>query len=208
MSIRVSLVEDNAAIRDSLAAILNGSPGFACRHVCTTAEEALRKIQNEPPDVVLMDINLPGMSGIECVRRLKERLPPLQIIMLTIEEDSRRVFESLEAGASGYLVKHLPPAEILEAIQEVHRGGSPMSSQIARLVVQTFQSRGQSRRLEENLTPREEEILTWLTKGYRSKEIADALGIATQTVNVHLRNIYEKLHVRSRAEAVAKFLRK
>lgn len=208
MNIRVSLVEDNAAIRDSLAAILNGSPGFAGLHICTTAEEALRKILSEPPDVVLMDINLPGMSGIECVRRLKERLPQLQIIMLTIEEDSRRVFESLEAGANGYLVKHLPPAEILEAIQEIHRGGSPMSSQIARLVVQTFQARGQSRRLEENLTPREEEILTWLTKGYRSKEIADALGIATQTVNVHLRNIYEKLHVRSRAEAVAKFLRK
>ena len=120
MSIRVSLVEDNAAIRDSLAAILNGSPGFTCRHVCTSAEEASRKIPSEPPDVVLMDINLPGMSGIECVRRLKERLPQLQIIMLTIEEDSRRVFESLEAGANGYLVKHLPPAEILEAIQEIH----------------------------------------------------------------------------------------
>jgi DNA-binding NarL/FixJ family response regulator len=206
MKIHVSIVEDNTAIRECLATILNGSPGFSCRQACRTAEEALRKIPAQPPDVVLMDINLPGKSGVECVGELKAILPALQIIMLTIEEDARRVFASLEAGASGYLVKNLPPAKILEAIEEVHRGGSPMSSQVARLVVQTFQTRSRSKGLEEDLTPREEEILNLLTRGYRSKEIADALGIATQTVNVHLRNIYEKLHVRSRTEAVAKYL--
>jgi DNA-binding NarL/FixJ family response regulator len=207
-TIKVAIVEDNDAIRESLAVILNGSPGFRCVQACRTAEEAVQKIPLDSPDVVLMDINLPKMSGIECVRELKELLPTSQIIMLTIEEDSRRVFQSLEAGAAGYLVKNLPPAKILEAIEEVHRGGSPMSSQIARMLVQSFQERGQSRREEENLTPREEEILALVSKGYRSKEVADALAIAVQTVETHLRNIYEKLHVRSRVEAVAKFLQR
>lgn len=205
-TIKVSIVEDNDTIRDSLAAILNGSPGFCCLCACRSAEEAVRKLPSDPPDVVLMDINLPRMSGIECVRELKPRLPKSQIIMLTIEEDARRVFQSLEAGAAGYLVKNLPPARVLEAIEEVHRGGSPMSSQIARMLVQTFHQRGQSKREEENLTPRETQILALIAKGYRSKEVATALEIATPTVETHLRNIYEKLHVRSRAEAVARFL--
>ncbi|MHB8522677.1 MAG: response regulator [Limisphaerales bacterium] len=205
-SIKVALVEDNDAIRESLAMILNGSPGFRCPNACRNAEEALQKIPPDAPDVVLMDINLPGMSGIDAVRKLKPRLPHTQIIMLTIEENSQRVFESLQAGASGYLVKNLPPGKILEAIEEVHRGGSPMSSQIARMLVQSFQQPGPSRRAEENLTSREEEILTLVSKGYRSKEVADTLGIALQTVETHLRNIYEKLHVRSRVEAVVKFL--
>ena len=208
MNIKVAIVEDNDSIRESLAIILNGSRGFRCLQACRTAEEAVRNIPLDLPDVVLMDINLPKMSGIDCVRELKALSPKSQIIMLTIEEDSRRVFQSLEAGASGYLVKNLAPAKILEAIEEVHRGGSPMSSQIARMLVQTFQQRGQSRREEENLTPREEEILTLITKGYRSKEVADALNIAVQTLETHLRNIYEKLHVRSRVEAVAKFLQR
>src|SRR5262245_7135153 len=206
--IKVAIVEDNDAIRESLAVILNGSPGFSCLCACRDAEEAMRRILLDPPDVVLMDINLPKMSGIDCVRELKENLAKTQIIMLTIEENSQRVFQSLEAGASGYLVKNLPPAKILEAIEEVHRGGSPMSSQIARLLVQSFQERGQSKREEENVTPREEEILALVSKGYRSKEVAEALNIAVQTVETHLRNIYEKLHVRSRVEAVAKFLQR
>src|SRR5262249_31712422 len=150
-SIKVAIVEDNDAIRESLAVILNGSPGFSCLYACRSAEEAVRRIPLDPPDVVLMDINLPRMSGIDCVRQLKASLPKTQIIMLTIEEDSQRVFQSLEGGATGYLVKNLPPAKILEAIEEVHRGGSPMSSQIARMLVQTFHQRSQSKRQEENL---------------------------------------------------------
>ena len=206
MSINIAIVEDNAMMRESLALILNGSPGFHCDCVCRNAEEALKKIPAESLDVALMDINLPGMSGIECVRELKARCPGLQIIMLTIEEDSRRVFQSLAAGAAGYLIKNLPPHKILEAIQEVHRGGSPMSSQVARMLVQTFHQRATSAKSGECLTPREQEILALISKGYRSKEAAEVLKISTHTVETHLRNIYEKLHVRSRSEAVAKFL--
>jgi DNA-binding NarL/FixJ family response regulator len=207
-TIRVAIVEDSAAMRDGLSMILNGSPGFTCTCAAADAEAALDRIPLDPPDVVLMDINLPEMSGVECVRRLKERLPATQIIMLTIEVDSRRVFQSLEAGASGYLVKDLPPAEILESIQEAYRGGAPMSSQVARMVVQSFHRRSSSPAAEENLTPREEEILGLLAKGYRTKEVADKLAITPFTVSWHLRNIYDKFHVRSCAGAVARFLRR
>ena len=206
MSIKVSLVEDNASIRQSLAEILDSTPGFRLGDACASAEGALRALPNNPPDVALMDINLPRMSGIECVSRIKQCLPALQIIMLTIEEDAQRVFESLQAGATGYLVKNVRPETILSAITEVHAGGSPMTSQIARLVVQTFQRPKPRAPKETNLSPRETEILNLLTKGYRSKEIAELLGIGVQTIHTHLRNIYEKLQVRSRAEAVAKFL--
>jgi DNA-binding NarL/FixJ family response regulator len=205
MNIRVAIVEDNDSIRESLALILNGSPGLHCCGAFPTAEAALSNLPNHPVDVVLMDINLPGQSGIECVRQLKVSLPRLQIIMLTIEDDSRKVFDSLKAGASGYLVKNLPPAQILAAIQEVHRGGSPMSSQIARLLVQQFQQPTAEPESIAQLTPREQEILALAVKGYRSKEIADALALSPQTVQTHFRNIYEKLHVRSRAEAVARY---
>ncbi|MCP5515683.1 MAG: response regulator transcription factor [Verrucomicrobiales bacterium] len=206
MNIRVAIVEDTASVREGLAAILNGTPGFQCVCACGTAEEALRRIRRDETDVVLMDINLPGRSGVECVQRLKERDPGLQIVMLTIEADSQRVFDSLAAGATGYLVKNVPPAGILAAIEEVHRGGSPMSSQIARMLVQSFHRQGRVAREDENLTAREEEILSLIARGYRGKEVAQALGIATATVETHLRNIYDKFHVRSRAGAVAKFL--
>ena len=206
--IKVAIVEDHAAMRDGLAMILNGSPGFTCACATQNAEEALQRISLNPPDVVLMDINLPGKSGIECVRQLKLLLPAMPIIMLTIEENAQRVFQSLEAGASGYLVKNLPPAEILAAIQEAHRGGAPMSSQIARLVVQSFHRRGATCSSSENLTLREEEILGLVSKGYRTKEVAVALEISDQTVETHLRNVYNKLQVRSRAAAVAKFLQR
>jgi DNA-binding NarL/FixJ family response regulator len=202
----VAIVDDNASLRNGLTMILNTSPGFECTQAFANAEDALQGIATHPPDVVLMDINLPRLTGIDCVRRLTRQLPTLQVIMLTIEEDSRRVFESLEAGATGYLVKNVPPAQILTAIEEAHRGGSPMSSQVARLVVQSFRRRGPSAEEDENLTPREEEVLQFIAKGYRSKEVADALEISTQTVETHLRNIYHKLHVRSRAAAVARFL--
>ena len=207
-NIRVAVVEDNTAVREGLAAILNGSPGFKCTIACGSAEEAIRLVPADPPHVVLMDINLPRRSGIECVRELRTRLPGLQVIMLTIEEDSQRVFKSLEAGATGYLLKSVTPAQILEAVKEVHRGGSPMSSQIARMLVQSFHRRRRQGPSEEELTAREEEILQLIAKGYRSKEVAEALRISSQTVETHLRNIYDKLHVRSRAGAVARFLQR
>ncbi len=206
--IKVGIVEDNAVVRESLAQILNGSPGFRCVCACATAAEALQRLPAAAPAVVLMDINLPGQSGIECVRQIKPRLPAAQIIMLTIEEDAQRVFQSLEAGASGYLVKNLPPAKIIEAILEAHRGGAPMSSQIARMLVQFFHRRGLSNREAENLTPREEEVLRLVARGYRTKEVAEALVISPQTVETHLRNAFDKLHVRSRAAAVAKFMQR
>ena len=206
MSIKVSLVEDNQSIRQSLGEILDSTLGFRLGDACATGEEALRRLPNNPPDVVLMDINLPRKSGVHCVRELKRCLPRTQFIMLTIEDDSQRVFESLQAGATGYLVKNVPPDRILAAIEEAHRGGSPMSSQIARMLVQAFQAKRPSAERDEELTPRESEILTLLTKGYRSKEVAEELTISVQTVHTHLRNIYEKLHVRSRAEAVARYL--
>jgi len=208
MSIGVAIVEDNNTIRDNLAVILDGSPGIHCCGKFRTAEEALRKLPQQPADVVLMDINLPGQSGIECVRQLKALLPKSQSIMLTIENDSRKVFESLKAGATGYLVKNLPPIQILAAIEEVHRGGSPMSSQIARLLVQQFQQPAPGGAPRPRLTPRENQILALSAKGYRSKEIAGALGISTPTVETHFRNLYEKLQVHSRAEAVARFLQR
>jgi DNA-binding NarL/FixJ family response regulator len=208
MSIRVAIVEDNDTIRESLALILDGSPGLRCSGAWGNAEEALRGIPERPTDVVLMDINLPKQSGIECVRQLKARLPQIQIIMLTIEHDSQTVLESLMAGATGYLVKNLPPTQILAAVEEVHRGGSPMSSQIARMLVEKFQERSSKPDLATQLTPREAEVLKLAAKGYRSKEIAEALSLSPQTVETHFRNIYEKLHVRSRAETVAKFVQR
>lgn len=204
--IGVALVEDHASVREGLSVLLGGSPGFRCVCACRTAEEALQRIPAAAPDVVLMDINLPRSSGIECTRVLKERLPGTQIVMLTIEEDSQRVFQSLEAGATGYLVKNTPPARILEAIEEVHRGGSPMSGPIARMLVRSFHRPGAGVQPGERLSGREEEVLGLVARGYRSKEVADALGIGVHTIETHLRHIYEKLHVRSRAEAVARFV--
>ena len=206
MSIKVSLVEDNESIRQSLSEILDSTPGFRLGDACASAEAALRRLPNNPPDVVLLDINLPRVSGTQCARELKRCLPNTQLIMLTIEDDSQLVFESLQAGATGYLVKNVAPDKILAAIEEVHRGGSPMSSQIARMLVQSFQSPDPPADADDKLTPRESEILALLARGYRSKEVADELGIGVQTVNTHLRNIYEKLQVRSRAGAVAKYL--
>ena len=208
MSIKVAIVEDNKSIRLSLVELLDSSPGFRAVLACASAEEALQTLPSAPPDVVLMDLNLPRMSGIECVRNLKRLLTTTQFIMLTIEDESERVFESLRAGATGYLVKNVPPEKLLASIEEVHRGGSPMSSQIARMLVRSFHQRGQAPSEAENLTPREQQILTHLARGYRSKEVAEELGISVQTVLTHIRNIYEKLQVRSRAEAVARFLRR
>jgi DNA-binding NarL/FixJ family response regulator len=202
--INIAIVEDNKEIREGLEVLLNGSEGYRCVATFPNAEEALSDLLHWKPDVVLMDINLPRMSGIECTRRLKEQRPDLLVMVLTIYDDDERIFESLKAGASGYLLKKTPPAGLLDAILELQKGGSPMSSRIARRVVQTFQASGTSSKEAENLSRREHEIMAYLARGYRYKEIADALFISVETVRTHLRNIYEKLHVRSRTEAVLK----
>ncbi|NOS69612.1 MAG: response regulator transcription factor [Verrucomicrobia bacterium] len=206
MSIRVAIVEDDRTVRENLAVLIDAAPGFSCVAGCASAEEAWQRLPALTPEVVLMDINLPGRSGIACVARLRTLLPQTHVIMLTIEEDSEQVFESMKAGATGYLVKHASPREILSAVAEVHRGGAPMSSHIARKVVTAFRRTPASRNEGPNLSPREEEVLHLISKGLRSKEIADVLGVAVGTINTYVRNIYDKLHVRSRAEAVARYL--
>jgi len=204
--IKVSVVEDDSRIRDSLVGILDGVAGFRCVNNYATGEQALDEIPRQKPDVVLMDIKLPGMSGIECVARLKEKLPALPIVMLTVFEDSDKVFKALEAGACGYLVKRTTPEDLLEALRQVHAGGAPMTGRIARMVVQSFGRMGTSKMETENLTPREREILELLAKGDLCKEIAEKLGLSLRTVHTHLKNIYEKLHVRSRTQAVLKYI--
>jgi DNA-binding NarL/FixJ family response regulator len=205
MSIHVGIVEDNRSVRENLAEFIEGTPGFSCVAACASAEEALRQLTAVHLDVALVDINLPGKSGVEFVREFRGLCPATQVIMLTVEAESARVFESLKAGATGYLVKHVAAEEILDAIREVHTGGAPMSSQVARMVVGTFREPSPARTSDVQLSARETEILGLLAKGHRSKEIADALGIGAGTVNTHVRHIYEKLHVRSRAEAVARY---
>ena len=204
--IRVAIVEDDRAVRENLAVLINAAPGFSCVASCVSTEEAWQRLPAFTPDVILMDIHLPGRSGIAGVARLKTLLPQTQVIMLTIEEDSEQVFESMKAGATGYLVKHVSPQEILDAVAEVHHGGAPMSSHIARKVVTAFRQTPASENSEVRLSPREEEVLRLLAKGHRSKEIAEDLGLGLGTVNTYVRHIYEKLHVRSRAEAVARFV--
>jgi DNA-binding NarL/FixJ family response regulator len=207
-SINVSIVEDDNRIRESLAVLIDGTENIRCASTHRTGEEALTQLPAKNPDVVLMDINLPKMSGIECVRKLKGLMPKVQVLMLTMYEDDDLVFQSLVAGASGYLVKRTAPAELLEAIKQVHSGASPMSGKIARTVVEYFHKMTGSGPQAEKLSPREEEILDLLAQGYRYKEIADALSIGFETVRSHLKNIYDKLHVHSRTEAVVKYLKK
>ena len=202
----IAIVEDDTDFRTTLAQYLDEAPGYRCVCACSTSEEALQKIPRLLPDVVLMDIHLPRMSGMDCTRRLKELCPAVQILMLTVYEDNDRVFGALKAGASGYLLKRADPAEILHSIQEVKQGGAPMSSQIARRVVQSFREPAHNTLKDEKLSQREEEILQQLSKGYATKEIADHLSVSVNTVRTHLQHIYEKLHVRSRTEAVVKFL--
>jgi len=207
MAIKVSIIEDDDWIRENLAARIRQTAGFQCAGAHRTAEEALLAVPAASPDVVLMDINLPKMNGIECVRQLKALLPTAQILMLTVYEDSDKIFNSLLAGASGYLLKRTPQAEILEAIAEVHRGNSPMTGHIARKVVQYFNQRGSAATEVEKLSKREREVLEHLARGVPYKEIADVLSVSIDTVRVHIKGIYGKLHVHSRGEAVAKYLR-
>jgi RNA polymerase sigma factor (sigma-70 family) len=208
MSITVSIVEDNDQLRGTLARVIGRAEGFQCLSHYANAEEALKDLPTVCPEVVLMDINLPGMNGVECVRQLKHVLPKTQVMMLTVYEDTENIFNALAAGASGYMLKRTPREELLEAIREVQRGGSPMTTHIARKVVQSFQKAPATSEATENLSPREAEVLDLLSQGLIYKEISDKLGISYETVHTYIRRIYEKLQVRTRTEAVAKFLRR
>jgi DNA-binding NarL/FixJ family response regulator len=204
--IAVSIVEDIDEIRTRLKNILDESEEFVCTGAYSKAEDALNELPVAAPDIVLMDINLPGMSGIECMRRVKAVAPDILFMMFTIYEDSEQVFEALSAGASGYLLKKTPQEEITAALKELYEGGSPMSTQIARKVVAYFQKKGEPQNAEDNiLSPREKDVLELLSKGYLYKEIADKLSISTGTVRQHIHKIYEKLHVQNRTEALNKF---
>jgi DNA-binding NarL/FixJ family response regulator len=208
MPITVSIVEDNDQLRATLARVLNRAEGFRCVSHYGTAEAALESLPKDAPEVVLMDINLPGMNGVECVRHLKQVAPGILVVMLTVYEDTENIFNALAAGAAGYLLKRTKSAELLEAIREVRAGGSPMTTHIARKVVQSFQRAGPSPQPAENLSEREQQVLDCLSQGFLYKEIADKLGISYETVHTYIRRIYEKLQVRTRTEAVAKFLKR
>ncbi len=208
--INVVVVEDNKNIREGLATLINGTDGYSCVGAYANAEDFLNELMEKQIDVVLMDIGLPGINGIEGLKRAKKMKPEIDILMMTVYQDSNVVFEALCAGACGYLVKKTPPSRLLEAIKEVYDGGSPMSSQIARQVINVFQ---QNNPLIQNsgefgLSKREIEVLNALADGNNYQEIADALFISVDTVRHHIRNIYKKLHVHSQSEAVAKAIRK
>ena len=205
MNITVSIVEDDAPARGILTEWIRGAEGFQFGTAYEHAEAALAGLPAAPPAVVLMDINMPGMSGIECVRRLKPQMPATQFVMLTVYEDADHIFKALASGASGYLLKRTPRAELLAALQDVSAGGSPMSSNIARKIVQSFQRFNTSVSEPDHLSPREREVLELLARGLLYKEISEALHISVPTVNTHIRRIYEKLHVRSRSQAIARF---
>ncbi len=207
-NITISIVEDDVKVRGSLARLVDSTAGFTCVSQHPDAENALKEIPIIQPKVVLMDINLPGMNGVECVRKLKEQMPAIQVIMLTVYENTTIIFNALSSGASGYLLKQSTPEQIIEAIRDVNTGGSPMSSHIARKVVASFQRISEPTKEYEKLTLREQEVLDLLAKGHSYQKIADALNISYATVNTHIRHIYEKLHVQSRTQAVTIHLRR
>jgi DNA-binding NarL/FixJ family response regulator len=204
--VKVVLVEDKAGVRDSWFKLINSLPGFSCVNTCSSGEEALRVIPSIAPEVVLMDIFLPRMSGIECTARLKLLLPKTQILILTAVEDDELVFMALEAGADGYLLKRTKPEDLRAAMLDVLGGGAPMTSEIARRVVESFRRASKLPKPTVHVSAREEEILILLSKGYSNKEIADQLSISVETVGSHLKHIYEKMHVRSRTEAVMRYM--
>ena len=202
--IKVAIVEDSKRTREGLQTIINLSTEYRCVCACATAEEALRMLPQHQPEVVLMDIQLPRMSGIECVTQLKRLLPAVQVVMVTVYEDPDRIFRALRAGASGYLLKRAAPEQVLTAIRDVHQGGAPMSGEIARKVIGHFQNQPASASEVETLSARERDVLEQVAKGFANKEIADRLNITAETVRWHLKHIYQKLHVRSRTEAAMK----
>jgi DNA-binding NarL/FixJ family response regulator len=205
--ISVSVVDDESSLSQSIALFVNGSPGFRCVSTFPSGEAALAGLPEQWPDVILMDIHLTGMSGIECVRRLKTLRPEVEVVMLTVYEDPEQIFAALEAGATGYMLKRLTPARLLTAIREVHEGGSPMSLSIARKVLASFHQAGRAEADMDRLSPREEMVLDCLAKGLTYEKTGDQLNISLDSVRTYVRRIYEKLHVHSRTEAVAKYSR-
>jgi DNA-binding NarL/FixJ family response regulator len=204
MEINVLIVEDDPEIRDWMQSVLKQADGINCLLAFPDAESCLKLYEKNNPDVVIMDIHLPGMNGIECIKKIKPLKPRVQFIMFTVFEDDENVFESLCAGASGYILKNATPEKLVEAIKELYAGGSPMSSSIARRVISSFQKPDSNQSQYNKLTPREKELLDLLSKGYRYKEIAERMFISVETVRTHIRNIYEKLQVQSRTEALNK----
>lgn len=204
MSIRVTIIEDDSALRNAIRERITGDRRFDIVSDYASAEAAVKQLPQDQPDVVLSDINLPGMSGVDCVRKLKPLMPETQFVMLTVYEDSENIFQALSAGATGYLVKRASRSELLDAIVSVHRGESPMSSGIARKIVASFQRTEPAE--TDKLSPREKQVIELLAQGFLYKEIADQLELSITTVNGYIRSIYEKLQVHSRSQAVAKFL--
>ncbi|MDB6024777.1 MAG: two component transcriptional regulator, LuxR family [Verrucomicrobiales bacterium] len=204
MLLKVAIVEDDPRWRTNLERLIRETEGLECVGSYASGEEAIRDLPARRPKVVLMDINLPGISGVECTRQLRALLPDTHIVMLTVYDDSDRIFQALQMGASGYLLKRAPADEILQAIQDVHRGGAPMSAYIARKVVQSFQRQTPSAKPDELLSKRESEVLGYVARGYSDKEVADALGLTAATVRSYLKTIYGKLHVHSRTQAILK----
>ncbi len=204
MELRVALVEDDPTWRSNLEVLLRETAALECVGSYSSGEAAVADLPRRRPQVVLMDINLPGMSGVECTRQLRALLPDVQIVMLTVYDDSDRIFQALQMGAHGYLLKRASADEILQAIQDVHRGGAPMSAYIARKVVQSFQQQAASSRPDDALSKRESEVLAYVSRGYSDKEVAEALGLTPATVRSYLKTIYSKLHVHSRTQAIAK----
>jgi DNA-binding NarL/FixJ family response regulator len=201
--ITVSIVEDLEEIRNGLAAIINMTEGFKVLQTFATAEDMLAELETSNPDIVIMDIQLPGMNGIECIKQVREKKPAIQFMMFTIYENSDHVFQALEAGATGYLLKNSPPSKIVESLRELHNGGSPMNAEIAKKLVTRFQKPVLPQN-EYHLTPKEQLVLELMSKGYLYKEIADELNNTVNTIKQHIRHIYEKLHVQNKAEAINK----
>jgi DNA-binding NarL/FixJ family response regulator len=206
--LKIAIFEDNKMLREMLFQLIHGTPGFECVGAYPDANDLTYKIERSLPDIVLMDIDMPGISGIEAVRIIKEKFPAIEILMQTIFEDDEKIYDSICAGASGYLLKNTPPAKLLEALQELHTGGSPMSTSVARRVLEIFQKQNSfSKNTDFNLSQREKEVLEGLVKGMSYKMIADSCSISIDTIKFHIKNIYEKLHVHSKSEAIIKAIR-
>jgi DNA-binding NarL/FixJ family response regulator len=204
--IKISIVDDEKKLCQSIATFVDGTPGFQCVSIYHSGEAALEHLPKDQPDVVLMDIHMAGMNGIECVERLKAKTPQMQIMMLTVYEDTDQIFKALEAGASGYMLKRLTPDKLLEAIRDVHGGGSPMSSSIARKVVASFRHAKKPDEEQTHFTSREQMVLDCFAKGLTYKQTAEQLSISIDTIRTYVRRIYEKLHVQSATQAVAKYI--
>jgi len=203
--IKVAIVEDNKTVREGFETLLNRTPGFKCVCACGTVGDALKRIPGTQPDVVLMDIQLPDATGVECTAKIKQQMPTVQIVIVTVYEDSERIFQALRAGACGYLLKRAEPEKVIAAVREAREGGVPMTPEIARKVIGQFRQQAADAARVEDLTDREREVLEHVMHGLGNKAIADRLSVSVAAVKWHLQHIYEKLHVHSRTEAALKF---